>query len=1077
MLLTLALALQVQVAAPPPEGGRVERRARPAVLQQRVAPVRSTTPASGDTVGYWQQRLRYTIVATLDETPGVLHAIGTLVYVNQSPDTLHDFYVHQHLNAFRPGSKWSATDEREGRVRFQRLRDPDYAYERFTSVPTCDGVSTVVDYPGAPDSTIAHFRLPRALAPGDSVTVALGWDARPSTVPRRQARRGRSFDFAQWFPKPAVYDRGGWEPHALVPAGELYGEYGDYDVTMIVRADQVIGSTGVPVSGDPGWGGALRSGVMRDGRLAYGSSGTPDAASVAVPSGYKAVRFVARDVHHFGWSTSPDYRYEGGVYVRATPATGSRAASWDTVSIHALYRKGDEAEWGGGQAVERTRRALAWLESRYGPYAYPQMTVLHRIEGGGTEFPMLQMNGSASQGLILHEGGHVFSYGILGNNEWRSGWMDEGLTEYQTEWAQGFTRPERAAQAEPLALVLGVRPTPPREPARPRGYAARAVRPSAFDETPLDQYALDLRGRSAPVGLQGEQFRDFGTYNQMIYTRAAMMYGALRDVMGDSAFTRFLHTYYSRWALRHVDEAAMRSSAEAASGRDLGWFFDQWVHRTGLIDYEVTGARITRRPQGWVTLAHVRRVGDYRHPMPVGVRTASGWTMARADALLDVQDVRIETAEKPVEVAIDPTHLTEDWYRPNDSWAPRRFASRAYVPTKSVIDWPLLDQASGDAVVVAYRPLVWASEPNGALFGVRVRSNYQGLVDEYEVGYVNGARNAAATPSGPWYLPRDGSAQWWLSGRNPRAFGHVLYGASFGVWNLDGVSKVQVAKSWDRSPFTYAVGVHETTEVAFTGTSVYSRALVDPTRWSGHGTGEASARWARHTPGDASLGLSASAALGVSAGNDAYARVEASASRLASLRGGRLVSFARLYAGGTQGAPIERQIFASVADPASTFENHLWRPRGGILSTSPQIDGVEHRTFADGHYRPTGGAALRGYASNVVLGRGVALNAEQAVRVFALPGAFTGLAVYASLFGDAAVGDTRLVRPTGQLIDAPATLADAGASVSVRGRLYDREVRVRGDVPVYVRGRLGVADHPDDRASRFRIAFAFEDLW
>jgi hypothetical protein len=84
------------------------------------------------------------------------------------------------------------------------------------------------------------------------------------------------------------------------------------------------------------------------------------------------------------------------------------------------------------------------------------MTNLHRIEQGGTEFPMMMMNGSASQGLILHEGGHIFTYGILASNEWRSGWMDEGLTEYQTEWAQGLTRHDRAALVTPLDSLLAV---------------------------------------------------------------------------------------------------------------------------------------------------------------------------------------------------------------------------------------------------------------------------------------------------------------------------------------------------------------------------------------------------------------------------------------------------------------------------------------------------------------------------------------------------------------------------------------------------------------------------------------------
>jgi hypothetical protein len=137
------------------------------------APDYNTSPPSGDTVGYWQQRADYRIVATLDEPRGVLSARGELTYVNRSPDTLRELYVHQHLNAFRPHSAWSAADTREGRVRFQNLADPDYAYERFTSVPTIDGVPVQPRYPGAPDSTVVVFDLPRPLLPGDSIRVRL----------------------------------------------------------------------------------------------------------------------------------------------------------------------------------------------------------------------------------------------------------------------------------------------------------------------------------------------------------------------------------------------------------------------------------------------------------------------------------------------------------------------------------------------------------------------------------------------------------------------------------------------------------------------------------------------------------------------------------------------------------------------------------------------------------------------------------------------------------------------------------------------------------------------------------------
>src|SRR3989454_7875813 len=123
---------------------------------------------------YWQQRVAYEVTASLDEGSGFLTGKAHILYVNQSPDTLHDFCVHQYLNAFRPGSRWAAADSAEQRVRFQHLKDPDYAYERITAA-TIMGRALRPDYPYAPDSTIAHWPLPRLLAPGDSLAVEIDW--------------------------------------------------------------------------------------------------------------------------------------------------------------------------------------------------------------------------------------------------------------------------------------------------------------------------------------------------------------------------------------------------------------------------------------------------------------------------------------------------------------------------------------------------------------------------------------------------------------------------------------------------------------------------------------------------------------------------------------------------------------------------------------------------------------------------------------------------------------------------------------------------------------------------------------
>src|SRR5262249_46820237 len=212
------------------------------------APPQDPSPAPG----YWQQGVSYAITARLDEPSGVLSGDERMVYHNASPDTLTTFALHLYLNAFRPGSRSADADSIEGRRRFNDLRDPDFGFNHVRDVRIM-GEPVEPIYPFAPDSTVVRFRLPRPLLPGDSMTVDMSWDARPSTVPRRQGRQGRRFDFAQWYPKVVVYDRYGWEEHPLYPAGEFYGEFARFTVDLDVPADQVVGATGVPVCGDPGW--------------------------------------------------------------------------------------------------------------------------------------------------------------------------------------------------------------------------------------------------------------------------------------------------------------------------------------------------------------------------------------------------------------------------------------------------------------------------------------------------------------------------------------------------------------------------------------------------------------------------------------------------------------------------------------------------------------------------------------------------------------------------------------------------------------------------------------------------------
>ena len=1015
-----------------------------------------TSPPSGDTTGYWQQRIRYEITATLDEARMAVRGSGRLIYVNQSPDTLRELYFHQYLNAFRPHSAWSVFDAREGRVRFQNLADPDYGYERFTRAPLVNGRAVTPEYPGAPDSTVVRLLLPQALVPGDSLAVDLDWEARPSTVVRRQGRAGRTYDLAQWYPKVAVYDRGGWQPNAFVAAGELYGEFGDYDVTLVLPGDDVVAATGVSVAGDPGWERVKRWGTVYSPSDVYVA--VPPARSVETPAGMRAVRFYARNVHHFAWSASPDYRYEGGVYVRGpSPRAPDVESRRDSVGIHVLYKSGDEGQWGNGQAVKRTLEALAWLERTYGDYAYPQVTNLHRLDGGGTEFPMMMMNGSAGLGLILHEGGHIFTYGILANNEWQSGWMDEGLTSYQTAWAQGQTPQERAAK--PL-------PAPPRA----KGYRGYAERPHPADAGSIERYRVDLLGRAEPIGTRADLFNEFAIYNAMIYARAQAMYGALRDVMGDSAFSSFLHLYYRRWALRHVDELAMRRAAEDASGLDLRWFFDQWVHRIGLVDYSLRDVQARIEGGEWITTGRVVKRGEYFHPMRLGVRTQSGWTTQRVtDALGWSQRVTVRTRERPLEVHLDPRQTADDWYGPNDK--PHVPGPVQAFAGKTVFDWPFLDQAHANRIVNLVTPIAWYGTPGGLAAGVRLRDNYQGYWNRTQLGLALTARQPAEPPNPAWtglhvrHVDPFDRLQVWATSDDARIpwKPRPTVGLHLGAWAVDGVFKLDAKKSWDLSPFLYAPAARRSFSIGYSAAYPIVHAMLDPVRWSGLTTSELNVRYAGWRAPAAGRRFDLQAAAGYQSGRpdrdfsrDLYYRAEALVANSSGAGKGQLLW--RAFLGGQWQPTIERSIYFTSANPITTFSNHFYRPDGSLLGR-PSV-----------HFVPIGGAGLRGISPRERAPEGMlAINLEQNVRVTQMGPTPRPFRIFAALFENGAL--------TTSNNDDERVIGTAGVSLVARGFLYDRDVRLRFDMPLLVSAsHLAIGDRTRAQAA-FRWSFSLTDLW
>jgi len=971
---------------------------------------------------YWQQRLEYDISATLDESRGTLGGGQRVVYHNNSPDTLHTVAFHLYLNAFRPGSRWSDADSLERRRRFNDLADPDFGYNRVSGV-AIDGTPVEAEYPFAPDSTIVRFMLPKPAAPGGTFTVSLGWEARPSTVFRRQGRAGRQYDLAQWYPRVVAYDRHGWNEHPLYPAGEFYGDFGDFRVTLDVPEDQVVGATGVPVCGDPGWE-RVNSDPSRQVEYRRDAYGTPQCDDAGNPGpGRKRIVWEARDVHHFAMAMNPGFVYEGGRF--------------GTVLVHVLYRPDEASTWGNGIAVRRTVTALEWLDGLFGPFPWPQITNVRRLDRGGTEFPMMVQNSSAGQGLILHEVGHNYLMGILANNEWREGFLDEGFTSFQTAW---FNEAHDSADS----------------------YTA--------DEQKV--LLLDLDRWSQPTSLVSERYRDFSTYNAMVYDRAELFYYQLRTIVGDRTMREILRTYYERWKLKHVDEAAFRAVAEEVSKQDLSTFFGQWLHGAELYDYAIGRVRARRREdagaRGWTTRVEVVRKAPGIFPVDVVVRTPSDSGKVRVSGMSEREWVELSTAGRPREVEIDPGARAHDWNQLDNRKKRGLLGFGPAGRTEAYFDRLFWTRTRRDRLTLGLVPALWYNDEGGVTIGGRMRSDYLGRFEQNTLTFSVGTSRLDQTSG-----TRERGLGGFLRIRNPLWLYMPRTSQTLEAYWVEGRAGASAAVERQTSQHrTFGPQTYRGASVRWLVTT--DTRYLDPALWDGGGTVEAEG-WVRSRDQRGTWTLSGRLGLGGgveyrnrenSLAGDSYdaqpyLRLTAEGTARRAL-GGRVSLALRGYAGWVESGrhPLkQRQLFIAGADPYGQFANPFLRSRGALLAGRAV------------HYQMPGGGGLRGIAPGTSATRLLAINVDADRAVVSRPDRDTttqrGMRLFrevrVGVFGGAALGNGEIPK-TGS---SAALVADAGIGIKMGHRIGQTSFVTRFDVPfVVTRPRLAVGQI--DGAVQFR---------
>ncbi|HEY7290310.1 MAG TPA: M1 family metallopeptidase [Vicinamibacterales bacterium] len=592
-----------------------------ALIFAAAAPARSQS-AAATAAPRSPRNANYVITATLDPRERTIKATETITWRNITATTATELQFHLYWNAWTSTrTTWMRERALGGSREFSRRAD-EWARIEVASVkmvaPNAADLTTAQhfitpDDDNGDDHTVMAVPLPQPVGPGGTVAVEVAWTAH---VPRTFARTGAIGNFffiAQWFPKLGVLQADGWNCHQFHAGTEFFSDYGVYDVSLTVPQRWIVGATG----------------LERERRDNVDGTATH--------------RYVQEDVHDFAWTTSPDYV--------------ERTARFEHPSLPAVDMRlllQPEHLSQADRHFDATRTALKYYGEWFGPYPYGHITIVdpaYQSGAGGMEYPTLFTAGTrwlapqhvtTPEGVTIHEAGHQFWYGIVGNNEFEDAWMDEGINTYSAARAT-------AQVYEPNFLAFRVfgRFVP---------WVIRDVPLSReFDDDGAVGYRRDARSDvpSTP------SFRYFpSTGGSITYFKTALWLNTLERWLGWSTVQRTLAAHFDRWKFKHPKPADFFAIASETAGRDLTPFFDQVYRSSNVFDYAVDSLDVTREDGQWRSTVVVRREGEALFPVDVrmtfenGEQVTEHWTDdARWRLFVYVGASPVETAE------VDPNRV------------------------------------------------------------------------------------------------------------------------------------------------------------------------------------------------------------------------------------------------------------------------------------------------------------------------------------------------------------------------------------------------------------------------------------
>lgn len=654
---------------------------------------------------YWQQDVHYRIAANVDEQTDIISAKMELSYWNNSPDTLYEVFFHLYQNAFQPDSYHDLLDGAHGRKnRFGKYEAEGKGTEVISL--TLNGQEVKQEL----DNTILRIIPNQPILPNSKTAFKVEFNTYfdQGSMGRRMKKFSSGefthFDGVHWYPRISVYDpKFGWTTDQHL-GQEFYGDFGTFDVALTFASNYIVEATGFLLNREAVLPQELRAKLDLKN---FADKPWDEPASEIIPydtSEHKTWIFHAENVHDFAFTADPTYRIG--------------ETEWNGIKCIALAQEGHASGW--QNAAEYTAKTIKYFSEGIGMYNYHKMIVADAEDG--MEYPMLTLDGDEDpyyRGLLVHEIGHNWFYGQVGNNETYRAALDEGFTQYLTVYGLRKIDGDTVVSEEP------------------EGWYRKQFEKErlAIDDEIYNGFMRSaITYRDPQLNTHSDQFENSYShgYGHVYYKTAAMLYN-LEYVLGDTLFNRAMQFYFDEWKFRHPYFDDFRKSIIRYTKSDLNWFFDQWMETTKHIDYGVK--RIRKTEEGAYSI-RFKRKGDMQMPIDFTVidkndsvhqfHIPNTWFVKETEAtvlprwtgfgdLNRTYEAEVIVPEGIKQVIIDPTTRLADV---------NMLDNTSYTPLSIEFDHQVYNTPDWRKYELFARPDIWYNGFDGMKFGLHVHGEH-----------------------------------------------------------------------------------------------------------------------------------------------------------------------------------------------------------------------------------------------------------------------------------------------------------------------------------------------------------------